>query len=96
MSSKVTTLPTSRAAPRSEASRPASLDEIRTLVRADLNAVDAMIRARLRSPNWKMHRAPAFAASHEGRLRHATTRLTASFTYIGAALPRLLAETLLE
>src|SRR5690242_1184747 len=49
MSSKVTPLPTSRAATRSDAPRPASLDEIRTLVRADLNAVDAMIRARLKS-----------------------------------------------
>jgi len=49
MSSKVTPLPTSRAAPRPDAPRPASLDEIRTLVRADLNAVDAMIRARLKS-----------------------------------------------
>jgi len=56
----------------------------------------AMIRARLRSPHWRMHRAPAFAAAHEGRLRHATTRLTASFTYIGPPLPRLLAEALLE
>jgi octaprenyl-diphosphate synthase len=49
MSSKVTPLPTSRAAPRSEASRAASLEEIRTLVRADLHAVDNMIRARLKS-----------------------------------------------
>ena len=49
MSSKVTPLPTSRAAPRSDAPNPASLDEIRTLVRGDLNAVDAMIRARLKS-----------------------------------------------
>lgn len=49
MSSKVTPLPTSRVAPRSEAPRPASLEEIRTLVRADLSAVDAMIRARLKS-----------------------------------------------
>jgi energy-coupling factor transporter ATP-binding protein EcfA2 len=56
----------------------------------------AMIRARLRSSNWKMHRAPAFAAANEGRLRHATTRLTASFTYVGEPLPRLLAEALLE
>lgn len=56
----------------------------------------AMIRARLRSANWRMHRAPAFAAGNEGRLRHATTRLTASFTFIGAPLPRPLAEALLE
>jgi ABC-type lipoprotein export system ATPase subunit len=56
----------------------------------------AMIRARLQSANWRMHRAPAFATAREGRLRHATTRLTASFTYTGAPLPRLLAEALLE
>jgi octaprenyl-diphosphate synthase len=49
MSSKVTTLPTSRATARPDALKPASLDEIRTLVRTDLNAVDAMIRARLKS-----------------------------------------------
>ena len=36
------------------------------------------------------------AVSHEARLRHATTRLTASFTYVGAPLPRLLADALLE
>ena len=56
----------------------------------------AMIRARLGSAHWRMHRAPAFAASHEGKLRHATTRLTASFTYVGEPLPRTLAEALLE
>ena len=56
----------------------------------------AMIRARVRSSHWRMHRAPAFAAGNEGRLRHATTRLTASFTYIGAPVPRPLAEALLE
>ncbi len=56
----------------------------------------AMIRARLDSANWRMHRAPAFAAGHEGKLRHATTRLTASFTFVGAPLPRPLAEALLE
>lgn len=56
----------------------------------------AMIRARLASSNWRMHRAPSFAAGNETRLRHATTRLTASFTYVGAPLPHLLAEALLE
>ena len=56
----------------------------------------AMIRARLASASWRMHRAPAFAAANEGRLRHATTRLTASFTYIGEPLPRQLGEALLE
>lgn len=56
----------------------------------------AMIRARLRSPSWQMHRKPSFAASHEGRLRHATTRLTAGFRYIGPALAYDAARALLE
>ncbi|MBM3997054.1 MAG: ABC transporter ATP-binding protein [Planctomycetes bacterium] len=56
----------------------------------------AMIRARLRSPNWHMHRAPSFAAGHEGRMRHATTRLTAGFRYIGPALPPAAARAMLE
>ena len=49
MSSKVTTLPTSRAAPRSETPAAMPLEDIRSLVRTDLTAVDAMIRARLKS-----------------------------------------------
>src|SRR3954467_14924999 len=48
MSSKVTQLPTSRASRGAEAPT-MSLEEIRALVRADLAAVDAMIRARLKS-----------------------------------------------
>ncbi len=56
----------------------------------------AMMRARLRSANWQMHRAPSFASRHEGRLRHATTRLTAGFRYIGQALPYAAAKALLE
>jgi GNAT superfamily N-acetyltransferase len=56
----------------------------------------AMIRARLQSPNWEMHRAPSFAASHEGRLCHATTRLTAGFRYVGEAMPFVAARALLE
>jgi ABC-type lipoprotein export system ATPase subunit len=56
----------------------------------------AMIRARLRSPNWRMHRAPSFASGNEGWLKHATTRLTAGFTYIGPALPPAAARALLE
>jgi GNAT superfamily N-acetyltransferase len=56
----------------------------------------AMIRARLRSPNWQMTRKPSFASSHEGRLRHATTRLTAGFRYVGPALPYAMARALLE
>jgi GNAT superfamily N-acetyltransferase len=56
----------------------------------------AMIRARLRAPNWRMHRRPSFAAGHEGRLRHAATRLTAGFHYFGPPMPYALANALLE
>ncbi len=55
----------------------------------------AMIRARAKSPLWRMHRKPGFAAGHEGRLRHAVTRLTAGFEYVGPPLPRRQAELLL-
>ncbi len=56
----------------------------------------AMIRARLRSPNWKMHRRPSFASGPAGRFRRAATRLTAGFHYVGAALPHGFAKALLE
>jgi hypothetical protein len=56
----------------------------------------AMIRARLRSPHWIMHRPPGFASAHEGGLRHATHRLTAGFRYVGPALPRVFAKAILE
>src|SRR3954466_2654025 len=49
MSSKVTQLPTSRPASRNGDASSASLEDIRELVRPDLEAVDAMIRARLKS-----------------------------------------------
>ena len=49
MSSKVTSLPASRGAPRPTTALAMSLEEIRTLVRTDLAGVDAMIRARLKS-----------------------------------------------
>ncbi len=58
----------------------------------------AMMQARQRSPHWRMHRRPSLAAGVEGRLkklRHATTRLTAGFEYVGPALPRRLARLLL-
>jgi ABC-type uncharacterized transport system YnjBCD ATPase subunit len=58
----------------------------------------AMMRARQKSPHWRMHRRPSLAAGTEGRLkklRHATTRLTAGFEYVGPALPRRLARLLL-
>jgi octaprenyl-diphosphate synthase len=49
MSSKVTQLPTSRSAARPGDTPAVSLEEIRAVVRTDLAAVDAMIRARLKS-----------------------------------------------
>jgi ABC-type phosphate/phosphonate transport system ATPase subunit len=56
----------------------------------------AMIRSRLGSALWKLHRAPEFARAHEGKVRHATTRLTASFTYVGPVLPKNQARALLS
>lgn len=56
----------------------------------------AMMRSRHASSNWHMHRAPAFASGHERDLKHATTRLTASFTYIGKPLPPAMARALLD
>jgi len=56
----------------------------------------AFIRARLASPQWRMTRRPRFASGHEGRLRHAVTRLTAGFRYVGPALAPSLARALLE
>jgi GNAT superfamily N-acetyltransferase/ABC-type ATPase involved in cell division len=57
----------------------------------------ALIEARRRSPFWVLRRAPALA-DHErhGRLRHATTRLTAGFEYTGPALPSRIARRLLK
>jgi GNAT superfamily N-acetyltransferase len=58
----------------------------------------AMMRARQKSPLWRMHRPPSLATGRERRrkkLRHATTRLTAGFEYVGPALPRRLARLLL-
>ena len=56
----------------------------------------AMIRARLASPLWRMTRKPSFAGAAEGKLRHATTRLTAGFEYVGAPLLPLVGRLLLE
>ena len=59
----------------------------------------AMIRSRLRSPLWRLRRAPGLASGRERRLRglkHATTRLTAGFEYVGPALPRAQARALLS
>jgi octaprenyl-diphosphate synthase len=49
MSSKVTSLPTAKAAPRSATEAAPSLEDIRASVKPDLVSVDAMIRARLKS-----------------------------------------------
>ena len=58
----------------------------------------AMIRRAAASPLWRLRRAPGLAAGRERRLttlKHATTRLTAGFEYVGPALPRKLARALL-
>ena len=58
----------------------------------------AMIRARLRSRLWRLRRPPSLASGGERRLRglkHATTRLTAGFEYVGPALPAYQARALL-
>jgi energy-coupling factor transporter ATP-binding protein EcfA2 len=57
----------------------------------------AFIAARLRSPLWRLRRRPSLATSHETHLRslrHATTRLSAGFEYVGPALPSRLARLL--
>jgi ABC-type lipoprotein export system ATPase subunit/GNAT superfamily N-acetyltransferase len=56
----------------------------------------AMIQARRRSPHWTMHRPPTFAAGRAGKLRHATTRLTAGFRYVGPPLPPVAARAMLD
>jgi energy-coupling factor transporter ATP-binding protein EcfA2 len=55
----------------------------------------AMIRARLRSPLWRMTRAPSLAGGGDV-MRHASTRLTAGFAYVGPPLKTLVARTLLD
>jgi GNAT superfamily N-acetyltransferase len=57
----------------------------------------ALIHSRCRSGRWRMHRPPSLARGHErvAGLRHATTRLTAGFEYIGPPLPRGQAAALL-
>jgi ABC-type iron transport system FetAB ATPase subunit/GNAT superfamily N-acetyltransferase len=46
----------------------------------------AFIVVRCRSKDWRLTRRPSFASGHQRRLRHATTRLTAGFEYIGPPL----------
>jgi ABC-type lipoprotein export system ATPase subunit/GNAT superfamily N-acetyltransferase len=55
----------------------------------------AMIRTRRKSTAWVMRRAPSLASGREGKLRHATTRLTAGFEYVGPPLPLPFARALL-
>lgn len=55
----------------------------------------AMIAARQCSPHWRMTRPPSLASGSEGKLGHATTRLTAGFRYVGPAMNRTLARMLL-
>lgn len=55
----------------------------------------AMIESRRQSPHWRMHRAPAYAAGNEGGMKHATTRLTASFTYVEPSMNPIQAHMLL-
>lgn len=55
----------------------------------------AMIRSRLRSPLWVMRRRPSLAGRGDV-MKHATTRLTAGFEYVGPALPTAVARTLLQ
>ncbi|OAI46867.1 hypothetical protein AYO44_10450 [Planctomycetaceae bacterium SCGC AG-212-F19] len=56
----------------------------------------AFIAARLRSPYWRMMRKPSLTAREKRRpgLRHATTRLTAGFAYVGPALETEIARRL--
>jgi hypothetical protein len=59
----------------------------------------AMIAARRRSADWRMHRPPSLQQGKEKKLRglrHALTRLTAGFTYVGPPLEGELASRLLE
>jgi energy-coupling factor transporter ATP-binding protein EcfA2 len=55
----------------------------------------AMIRARLRSDVWRMTRAPALAGAGDV-MRHASSRLTAGFAYVGPPMKALVARTLLD
>ncbi len=55
----------------------------------------AFIAARRRSPLWKMTRRPSLASGRDRRMRHASTRLTAGFEYVGPALDERTARRLL-
>lgn len=59
----------------------------------------AFKKARLRSPDWRLARSPSLATGREkGRfrgLRHADSRLTTGWEYVGEAMPYRLARRLL-
>lgn len=55
----------------------------------------AMIRARNKSPFWKCTRLPDLAPQTSDKTKHAKTRLTAGFEYIGKPMNQLAARILL-
>jgi len=55
----------------------------------------AMMRARCRSKDWTMTRKPSMASGADV-IKHASTRLTAGFKYIGKPMNKLLAKALLS
>jgi hypothetical protein len=54
----------------------------------------AMMRSRCASPLWRLHRPPSFAHA-DGHVKHALTRLTAGFEYVGPAMNLWHAKALL-
>ena len=56
----------------------------------------AFIAARCRSADWRMTRRPSFADGRLRQLRHATTRMTAGFRYVGPPLDYATAARLLS
>jgi energy-coupling factor transporter ATP-binding protein EcfA2 len=56
----------------------------------------AFIAARCRSEDWRMTRKPSFADGRPRRFRHATTRMTAGFRYVGPPLDYATAARLLS
>ncbi|HMF15054.1 MAG TPA: ABC transporter ATP-binding protein [Gemmataceae bacterium] len=56
----------------------------------------AFVAARCRSKDWRTTRKPSFADGRVRRLRHATTRLTAGFEYVGPPLDYATAARLMS
>ena len=56
----------------------------------------AFVAARLRGAHWRMIRPPSLGNSRDRLLRHATTRLTAGFEYIGPPLDSPTARRLIQ